>query len=171
LFELPTPALPTAERDGSSLLPTPLASDGENGGPNQRGGKGDLRLSSAVHLLPTPKANDSTGPGVHGDGGMDLPTVVSLLPTPTARLGGDSRGASDPARRKALNSKRSGELDEVAVHTLLPTPTARDHKGANQRKDTTCLHGALTGPPSPAGNASPDGELPGQLSLDATGPD
>lgn len=32
-----------------SLLPTPRASDGPKGGPNQRGSKGDLTLSSAVH--------------------------------------------------------------------------------------------------------------------------
>lgn len=28
-------------------------------------------------LLPTPRANDSTGPGRHGSGGLDLPTAVS----------------------------------------------------------------------------------------------
>ena len=31
------------------LLPTPRASDGPKGGPNQRGSKGDLTLPSAVH--------------------------------------------------------------------------------------------------------------------------
>ncbi|WP_329374603.1 hypothetical protein OG896_29510 [Streptomyces sp. NBC_00669] len=31
------------------LLPTPRASDGAKGGPNQRGSKGDLTLPSAVH--------------------------------------------------------------------------------------------------------------------------
>ncbi|WP_234442648.1 hypothetical protein [Streptomyces sp. FxanaA7] len=45
-----------------SLLPTPRASDGEKGGPNQRGGKGDLALPSAVvRLLPTPTATDAKG--------------------------------------------------------------------------------------------------------------
>lgn len=57
-----------AERDGSGghdlataafLLPTPRASDGEKGGPNQRGSKGDLTVSSAIALLPTPKAGDA----------------------------------------------------------------------------------------------------------------
>lgn len=46
----------------AALLPTPLASDGEKGGPNQRGAKGDLRLSSAVHLLPTPNTMDGMEP-------------------------------------------------------------------------------------------------------------
>jgi DNA (cytosine-5)-methyltransferase 1 len=40
------------------MLPTPRATDGTNGGPNQRGSSGDLMLPSAVHLLPTPAVND-----------------------------------------------------------------------------------------------------------------
>ncbi len=41
-----------------ALLPTPRATDGTNGGPNQRGSSGDLMLPSAVHqLLPTAIAN------------------------------------------------------------------------------------------------------------------
>lgn len=47
--------------DGSGgavgLLPTPRATDGTKGGPNQRGSSGDLMLPSAATLLPTPDAN------------------------------------------------------------------------------------------------------------------
>src|SRR5690606_26261716 len=40
-----------------ALLPTPRATDGTKGGPNQRGSSGDLMLPSAVQaLLPTPLA-------------------------------------------------------------------------------------------------------------------
>lgn len=39
-----------------ALLPTPRATDGTKGGPNQRGSSGDLMLPSAVMLLPTPTA-------------------------------------------------------------------------------------------------------------------
>lgn len=70
------------------LLPTPRASDGEKGGPNQRGSKGDLTISSAVQLLPTPRTTDMNGTGGHGMGGLDLRTaVMPLLPTPTAAEG------------------------------------------------------------------------------------
>lgn len=42
------------------LLPTPRATDGSKGGPNQRGSSGDLMLPSAVSsLLPTPMAGDA----------------------------------------------------------------------------------------------------------------
>ena len=41
-----------------TLLPTPRATDGTKGGPNQRGSSGDLMLPSAVvQLLPTPTAD------------------------------------------------------------------------------------------------------------------
>ena len=43
------------------LLPTPRASDGPKGGPNQRNSDGTPTLSSAVMLLPTPEASDATG--------------------------------------------------------------------------------------------------------------
>ncbi len=37
----------------------------------------------------------------------------------------------------------SGFVTSAPGSSLLPTPTARDHKGQNQRKDTSCLPGAL----------------------------
>jgi hypothetical protein len=40
------------------LLPTPMATDGTKGGPNQRGSSGDLTLPSAAMLLPTPAAGN-----------------------------------------------------------------------------------------------------------------
>lgn len=62
---------------------------------------------------------------------------------------------------------RSGSLYEHPTPALptngsgfssLPTPTSRDHKGANQRRDTSCLHGALL--PTPTSQAAKHGETP-----------
>jgi DNA (cytosine-5)-methyltransferase 1 len=50
-------------RTAVSLLPTPRATDGTKGGPNQRGSSGDLMLPSAVMLLPIPTAMDSKASG------------------------------------------------------------------------------------------------------------
>jgi hypothetical protein len=61
-----------------------------------------------AHLLPTPRTTDSHGPGKHGDGGLDLRTAASLLPTPVAR---DWKGRG-----------MKGQLPTE----LLPTPTAND---------------------------------------------
>ena len=47
-------------KTGGRLLPTPRASDGHHGGPNQRDSKGNPGLSAlACQLLPTPKAGDA----------------------------------------------------------------------------------------------------------------
>jgi len=49
-----------ADQVEHQLLPTPRATDGTKGGPNQRGSSGDLMLPSAVmDLLPTPTVADS----------------------------------------------------------------------------------------------------------------
>lgn len=39
--------------------------------------------SSSPRLLPTPRTSDTNGAGAHGQGGPDLRTAVTLLPTPT----------------------------------------------------------------------------------------
>jgi hypothetical protein len=103
-----------------SLLPRPRATDGSKGGPNQRGSSGDLMLPSAVaKLLPTPQAHD---------GRPSSPVLPSVA---TAAL--------------RMAQGKSNLEDSIA---LLPTPTARDWKGENQRRDTSCLPGALL--PTPA---------------------
>ncbi len=51
---------------------------------------GDLRPNSIMdavqfyNLLPTPRKSDMNQPGFHGQGGQDLRTVISLIPTPNA---------------------------------------------------------------------------------------
>lgn len=57
-----------ALRDITALLPTPRATDGTKGGPNQRGSSGDLMLPSAVTLLPTPSVADVEGGRKHRSG-------------------------------------------------------------------------------------------------------
>lgn len=73
-------------------MPTPRASEGEKGGPNQKGSSGDLTLSSAI---------------------------VRMLPTPTANLG-ENGGSQDPTKLRA--GGHSVSLQDVAEHLLLPTP-------------------------------------------------
>ena len=76
----PTPKANDAEKRGNfdatnprnglpaavKLWPTPLATDGSKGGPNQKGGKGDLRLASAVHQFPTPTATNTKAHHMRG---------------------------------------------------------------------------------------------------------
>ena len=149
------------------LLPTPRATDGTKGGPNQRGSSGDLMLPSAVHhLLPTPTAsthesNRSLSPGaairptIHG--------VTQLFPTPSV-----ADGTGGHATRSGT---RSGELLLPGIVRLLPTPTSVDSTSSGGAKPSfvtltdatvrtdmgriaTPRHWAHTHQPSPAGNPS-----------------
>ncbi|MFD8916035.1 hypothetical protein [Streptomyces sp. NPDC059575] len=63
------------------LLPTPKASDGIKGSPNQRHGNGDMTLpSAAASLLPTPKASDTDAPGRRPGQGRRPPSSAVVLP-------------------------------------------------------------------------------------------
>lgn len=63
------------------LLPTPKASDGIKGSPNQRHGNGDLTLpSAAASLLPTPRASDTGTPGRRPGRGWRPPLSAVVLP-------------------------------------------------------------------------------------------
>lgn len=158
-FRLQASVPRTSESASSSWLPTPGATDGERGGrgdliqavrgnPNKHyklwptpsvtgnhnragaspnSGNG---LSTAVKLLPTPRANDWTGPGLHGRGGMDLRTHVSLLPTPTSR---DHKDTGDSIANGAVPingllgravgpSKAQGSLSPMFVEWMMNFP-------------------------------------------------
>src|SRR5574343_1805328 len=88
----------------------------------------DSESSSSRGLLPTPRTSDTNGAGVHGDGGMDLRTAVTLLPAPRATDG--TKGG--PNQRGS-----SGDL-------MLPSAVQ------------LMLTGVTTPPPSSVGPASSD---------------
>ena len=67
------------------LLPTPRATDGSKGGPNQRGSSGDLMLPSAVHLLPTPTATDHKASGSAGYANTGTHNTGTTLTDATVR--------------------------------------------------------------------------------------
>ncbi len=125
------------------LLPTPKASDGEKGGPNQRGSSGDWPLPAIGHLLPTPTVSDTNGPGLHGTGGMDLRTTVSHLPTPVEQPSGNT---PEDHLRKKPGREVVTDLAIITENNLLPT-------------------GVRISPPSAAGKLNSDGQLHGQQSL------
>ena len=49
----------------------------------------------------------------------------------------------------ARRSHEYGWKNPISRRSILPTPTTRDHKGHNQRRDETCLTGALALLPTP----------------------
>lgn len=119
-----------------TLLPTPTASEGEKGGPNQAYGSGGATLSGTVpHLLPTPVAQPSgNSPEEHlrKKPGRSVVTDLSiiaefgliesggrLLPTPDA-YSGTRGGSQHPDKRR--DGGHTVSLADVTEHALLGTP-------------------------------------------------
>jgi hypothetical protein len=170
------------------LLPTPVVNDMGAGktpdawdewtdrmkaGHANGNGHGPSLSIEVARLLPTPRTTDSHGPGEHEQGGADLRTTISLLPTPCARDHKDSTASPAALARHS-----------PPIVALLPTPTAvtrdrseeeiesrRNERSNGQNLDMLPWSGGLTAPPSRAGKPSSDDQLPGQLSLDATASD
>lgn len=157
------------------LLPTPTSAAGLGGNLSRSGDRGDeLLLPGLVKtFLPTPTTSDANGAGAHGDGGADLRTAIKTLPTPTVGDSKDARNSTATRHRTPPTGVHAGDtLTDWATKLLptpttqpttgngharnlgaeakrlLPTPTARDHKGQNQRRDQSCLPGAITALPS-----------------------
>jgi len=192
-----SPGLPTpTARDGKGtgfegqlpnvieLLPTPTTS--ESTGVGDLAGNRNDTLRARVALLPTPRASAQENRQTKrsptqkaGKHGLCLAAEVSelnqasavtqLLSTPRASDTGT------PGRRASEGFRPP--LSQV----LLPTPTATPYgnnqspsPGATVRPslDSLASSGALTAPPSPAGNTSSDAPHPVQLTIeDALTPD
>lgn len=127
----------TQLRSEARLFPTPRATDGEKGGPNQHGSKGDLTLPSSVQMFPTPQVADAEGGHATRSGSLSdeplLPRLVTLFPTPTASDG----------ERHSLTYPGGNSTLEGAVGQLMATPTTRDWKdgAANENVDINTLLG------------------------------
>lgn len=127
----PLPADPCGTAGVVTMLPTPTARvGGDRGTPNAETAarrmfeEGRRNLEDAVALLPTPRTSDVRGVGAHGDGGLDLRTAVSMLPTPTPT-------ARDATRGAGWGDQPGRPLSEVIA--LLPTPLASDADGGPGR--------------------------------------
>ena len=207
-YELLTSALPTSESDSSSspeLLPTPAAHDDGKTPEQHRQMKANLaggprtRITSLAvlaradfeqpeePLLPTPGANDSTGP--EGEtrsrrqaetrtGGSALRDLVHLLPTPTA-TDADASGSRNLPGSKAhpgvslTDAVRFGNSE--TPRRLLPTPTATDAIRRNRGQGSVSRGGGRslreatgdgTAPPSSDGWESSDDPLLDQLTIE-----
>lgn len=91
------------------LLPTPKASDGTKGSPNQPHGNGDLPLpSAAARLLPTPQASDTGTPGRRPGAGFRPPLLAVVLPLFTEPMPTkDGPGPGDRTPPPSLDGRRS----------------------------------------------------------------
>ena len=136
---------------GSGLLPTPLASLGTNGGPNQRDSNGRPGLQMAAMTWPTPIAQDAkhSGYAQSGPGKADkLAYAVVRWPTPVTKgLDGGS------------NSRKAAQARE-----MWPTPVTSDHnsrrptetwKGSDLPSQVWIANGGTENPDKPAAKLNP----------------
>lgn len=69
-------------------------------------------------LLPTPRTSDKNSPGIHGNGGQDLRTVVAMqagmMPTPTTR---DYKGARSAEALAAAGRNETNSLSDFFAQT------------------------------------------------------
>ena len=111
--------------------PTPMASDGSKGGPNQRGSKGDLRLSSAVHLFPAHSAATLSMPARSASTGaqtvkaMEFPTATATMHKGWSK--NHNRADTDDRidykiEREAMEAGTPGRLNPTWVEWLMGWP-------------------------------------------------
>ncbi|ANS03556.1 c-5 cytosine-specific DNA methylase [uncultured Mediterranean phage uvDeep-CGR2-KM21-C338] len=128
--------MPEHPREGTagSAWPTVKASDGEHGGPNMRGSKGDLPLPSAAATWPTPDGQVIEGDtawkerrerekakGRNGNGfGLTIAMAASIWPTPTATIRENDTTAT-PSEATSERFQR-GEIARIRK-TRTPTLT------------------------------------------------
>lgn len=138
-----------------ALLPTPKASDGEKGGPNQRGSSGDYPLPAIAHLLPTPVAQPSGNtPENHlrKKPGREVVTDLAILvENDLLETGG---------KLKLLRTACAAEAGGGPRNPNRPGATMRLSDQIREEQI-----GENTSQPSDAGNEPSDAELPGQQSL------
>lgn len=88
---------------------------------NKKGTSSNAGLSNMVQFYPTPRASDGNSPGIHGNGGQDLRTVVAIMeglyPTPTAQ---DAKNSTLPPSQKDRDSIPGMLLKEGITGKLNP---------------------------------------------------
>lgn len=138
------------------LVAHPAGDGWDEGWPESAGlvGRSDAaeRGRSDVALLPSARTSDTNGAGLHGDGGMDLRTAVTLLPTPAVNDMGRAYTPEEwdawTAKMKAAHSNGNGHGKslEIEAARLLPTPSVADVQGGRKarsgaRSDELLLNG------------------------------
>jgi hypothetical protein len=88
----------------TAFWPTIRATDGEKGGPNSKGSKGDLMLPGAVATWPTVQAHDANGGSIKRTerksslgGCANLADEIFKWPTPTSSKGGSNNNSKSVA--------------------------------------------------------------------------
>jgi DNA (cytosine-5)-methyltransferase 1 len=112
-------------------------------------------IESGGALLPTPRSSDCFGAGLHGDGGMDLRTTVTLLPTPLATAGTDGPVTNCKSVQAICDGSagRNPRLSEMAAGYLMPATAWGKYEPAIRRWES--LTRPAPAPTEPNKNGNP----------------
>jgi hypothetical protein len=151
----------------TSLLPTPRATDGTKGGPNQRGSSGDLMLPSAVMLFPTPTTQDGANTGGASQYDRNTPPlnamVTTLLPTPAVNDMGEGKTVEDwdawTDRQREAHGNGNGHGKSLAIESLRLLPTHRSAANRTSRSAAT-RRDSMSGPSLEQATEIAAGRLP-----------
>lgn len=115
---------------------SPRASDGKNGGPNQRGSNGDLMLPSMAAQWPTPDAamhqGGNTSPGPAGFR-PNIALAAQQWPTPAAR---DAKGANSEEHALVTGGGDRKHMDQLANFAAY-SPQAQQIRDGQQSSPST----------------------------------
>lgn len=92
-----------------------------------------------ARLLPTPRSSDTNGAGAHGEGGVDLRTAVTLLPTPAVNDMGEGktvdRWDAGCADQQAKHGNGNGHGKSLAIEAQRTRAIADSRASGAQRLD------------------------------------
>lgn len=121
--------LTAAARDFDPLWPLPMADAAGNSDFSRRA----MELSDEMLTWAAPRTSDTNGPGLHGDGGVDLLTQAATWESPGVALTEGSRKTRSGARSDEL--LLTGQAEATTEHwnpANWPAPATRDHKGSSE---------------------------------------
>jgi hypothetical protein len=151
--------------DATCFLPTPKASDGEKGGPNQRGSKGDRTMPSTAVALA-----DESGIqwGVYEPAIRRWEAIMGPAPSPTEP---NARGALrlSPRFTEWMMGQPAGWITDPAIGISSKDMLKACGNGVVTQQAVAALQDMLDSStamdPPERELPTPDGELPGQMSL------
>lgn len=88
---------------------------------NKSGGSSNAGLVNQIRSLPTLKAQSANSPGIHGQGGWDVQTVIASLPTLSAADGktdymGENRNGRQENASTVLRNLTGGKETGLRLH-------------------------------------------------------
>ena len=129
--------------------PTPMAGTPARNGNNEAGNNDSSRKTVELAGWPTPRTSDTNGPGLHGDGGMDLRTTATLCGPARLTASGELLTGSDARMESGgpLNPRHSLWLmmGPFAIYWLAAGERVTRLRSRSAKRKSTATASACSG--------------------------